>query len=196
MAGESPESHAQLLTSHQLLDEAVRTRLAVPARCGSADLLRGSMIELYRIEGPDSGEGVHPAADRLRPNISVADDPKSEVVTLRVSARGREPSEAISRRLLDPVNEFNLQKRQTQASVERKFVEARPLDARHDLEALRQEVSSSLAKAFERTRIDAVRNRPLITVVDAHAAGAFGDGLAAERIAGLLASCPACASSS
>jgi uncharacterized protein involved in exopolysaccharide biosynthesis len=89
---------------------------------------------------------VRRAVDRLRRNVSVATDPKSGLVTLRVSARGRELSETISRRLLDLVNEFNLQKRQTQAAAERKFVESRLLEARRELEAAEGDMQAFLQR--------------------------------------------------
>jgi uncharacterized protein involved in exopolysaccharide biosynthesis len=161
--GESPEFYAQLLKSRQLLDEAVHTRFVVPTRHGGADSLRGTLIELYRVESADSGERVRRAVDRLRRNISVATDPKSSIVTLRVSARNRGLSEAVSRRLLDLVNEFNLQKRQTQAAAERKFVEARLQDARGELENAEADMQSFLQRnrsyqgspqlTFEATRL-------------------------------------------
>ncbi len=133
MTAESPEFYAQLLKSRQLLDEAVQTSFTIPAGRGRTDSLRGSLIELMRIEHRDPEERLRRAVDRLRRNVSLATDPKSGIVTLRVSARGRELSEAISRRLLDLVNEFNLQKRQTQAAAERRFVESRLLEARKEL---------------------------------------------------------------
>lgn len=133
-SAESPEFYGQLLKSRQLLEAAVLTSYTVPPE-RSDDTLRGTLVELYEIEAPDSAERVRRAVDRLRRNVSVATDPKSGIVTLRVSARGRALSERISRRLLDLVNEFNLQKRQTRAAAERRFVESRLEEARRDLES-------------------------------------------------------------
>lgn len=108
-------------------------------------------------------------------------------------------SEILAGRILELVNDFNLQTRQSQAAAEREFVEGRLAVAQDSLRAaeerladflegnrqwsnspelgfqhdrlqrqvaMRQEVYTSLAEAYEQARIAEVRNTPVITVVE------------------------------
>jgi uncharacterized protein involved in exopolysaccharide biosynthesis len=105
----------------------------------------------------------------------------------------------VGQRLLAMVSEFNLSTRQSQAAAERRFAEARMLEARGELRAaenaleafldanrridnapelqMRRErlqrevvehetVYTMLSQAYERARIDEVRDTPVVTLIE------------------------------
>ncbi len=124
-----------MLKSRELITKAVQGTYAVALDDKGSDTVRGSLTDIYKIKGDRQDERLRRGVDRLRKNVAVSTDPKAGIVTVRVSARSRELSEAVNRRLLALVNEFNLQKRQTQAAAERAFIETRLADAKAQLTA-------------------------------------------------------------
>jgi uncharacterized protein involved in exopolysaccharide biosynthesis len=73
------------------------------------------------------------ALRRLRGMISTELDRPSGVVTFEVETHDPELSALISRRLLDLLNRFNLETRQSQAAAERRFTEVRLSEAKEEL---------------------------------------------------------------
>ncbi|HXG45164.1 MAG TPA: hypothetical protein VNJ71_10450 [Gemmatimonadales bacterium] len=140
------------------------------------------------------------AIEELGKRVRVSTGIKTGVVEVGVRTRDAGLSAVIAARLLEELNRFNLQTRQSRAREERRFLEGRLAEARDSLRAAedrlqaflqrnrefkgspqlgfehdrlqravteRQEVVTTLAQAFERSRIDEVRNTPVITVLQA-----------------------------
>lgn len=196
---DSPDFYADLLRSEQLLKDAAITTYHFPAHPGETDTIAGSILDLYQIEGATQDDRVRSAIDLLRDLISVRTNRLTSVVTLETRTRWLGLSRALNQRLLDLTNQFNVERRQSRAAVERKFVEGRLEDARQQLRAaeaelqqfwarnrgfessqqlrfessrlqrqvdLRQEMYATLSRSYEQSRIDEVRNTPVITVID------------------------------
>lgn len=145
---ESPDFYAQLMQSRELLEDVARTHYQVPVAAGSADSLRGTLLDLIPVQGEDSTVRVRRGLKWLRKHISVGVTLKTGVVDLRVTGPWPTLVERVNRRLLELVNRYNLTRRQTRASAERAFVEERLNDARDSLAV----VESRYLQFLERNR--------------------------------------------
>lgn len=196
--GESPDFYEALVRSEDLRRAAALAgyRFATP----DGDSMAGTLLDIWDVRGRTPEERVRAAASRLRGKVSARVDVRAGLVRLETLAEWPELAVQLNRRVLDLVNEFNLEKRQTNAAAERRFVEERLAEARRELEEAerdlerflqrnrlyrdspelvfaaerlqrivdqRQAVVTGLVEAYERARIEEVRNTPVITVVDA-----------------------------
>lgn len=150
---ESPQFYAQLLETEQILDAVARTRYAIDAGRGDETLRRqGTLMDLLEVEGDTPAIRLAEARETLRDDLlRVETEPDTGVITASVESPWPDLSAAIGRRLLELLNEFNLESRQSQASREREFVEARLEEAGEELRI----AEDSLRAFLERThRID------------------------------------------
>lgn len=122
--GEPLEFYVELLGSQQLLRKAAASTYSFRDP-GKNRTLTGTLVELFGIKSKSSDAALRSAALRLRANMSVFPNPRSGLITLRTGAPWGGLAIAVNQRLLELVNEFNLQNRQGQASLERQFVDAR-----------------------------------------------------------------------
>jgi uncharacterized protein involved in exopolysaccharide biosynthesis len=214
------EFFVELLTSQQLLRDAATSAYVFPVESETNGTRRGTLVQLYGIKRKSPELAVRAAVKRLRANVSASPNVRSKIITLRTSAPWPGLAVALNQRLLQLVNEFNLHRRQSQASEERKFVAQRLNVALGELTStendlkrfhqenrgfmgsadlrieeqrlqrrvdLRQQVYASLAEAYEKARIDEVRNTPVITIVDPPGAPARRGGLLTNALLGLFA---------
>lgn len=200
--GQSPEFYVDLLRSRTVLREAVESEYHVPTDEGRA--WTGSLIQYWE---SDDEAGAGPpwrrASEILSDAISVSVSRETGVVGLTVSSDHSVLAEQIAERLLELLNEYNLEVRQGRAQEEGRFIsgllaqaQAELLDAERALQdflgqnrdfgnspelafeyerlqrqvMMRQEVYTSLLRSQEQARIDAVRDTPVLTVID-HPAG-------------------------
>jgi len=115
----------ELLTSQQILNDAVMTHYEFPEGEAGTPVRKGNLIELYKIKARSPEAALRAATNKLKSNVSASPNVRSGLITLRTSAPWPGLAVAINRRLLDLVNEFNLQKRQSHAAAERAFVDDR-----------------------------------------------------------------------
>lgn len=146
--GESMDFYAKLVKSRELLTAAVRTTFVVARFEGSADSLRGTLVDLLGADGATEQERVSAAVADLADHVAVRADFATSIVTVTVGAPTPLLAEAVCDRILSLVDEFNLQRRQSQAAAERQFVEQRVSAARAALRA----AESRLQEFFERNR--------------------------------------------
>ena len=157
------------------------------------------LVDVYRAPGRTAALRREAAIDRLGRDVSASVAPQTGVVTLDVNAPSADLAAQIATSALRLVNEFNLQRRQTQAGAELRFAEARLVEARAELRRaearletfleqnrmptnapalrlaydqlsrevdFRQQIYTTLGQAHEQARIDAVRDTPVITVIE------------------------------
>lgn len=146
---ESPDFYRALVTSHDLLAAAAQTEFRFALVRGGTDSLFGTYLELNKIKGRTELDRVSRAARRLRRGVTAGVDRQGNLVGVRVRTRWPELSEMMAQRILELVNEFNLQKRQTQARAERQFLEERREQARIALE----QAESAQRRFLERNRV-------------------------------------------
>ena len=152
--------------------------------------------------------------------MTVSFDPRTSIVSISVKTAYPDLSRQVADSLLGAVSRFNLERRQSQASAERRFTEGRLGEVRTDLRraedelqffllrnrilgsadleaqrerltrevVLQQQVYSTLAQAYERAKLEEVRDTPVLTVVQSPEAALRPDSrrLATKGILGLL----------
>lgn len=129
-AGASPDFYVELLDSRRILGETIETRYTFPTDTGEVS---GTLVEILAIEGETEAERKEMALRRFRSMIGAELDRPSGVVTFEVETFNPQLSARIARRLLDLLNRFNLETRQSQASAERRFTEVRLAEAKGEL---------------------------------------------------------------
>ena len=189
----SPQFYAELVTSSEILRQTVVRRHPGGER-GEINL-----IEYYRVKEDTEERRIERATEELIDDLSVATDLDTGIVSFSIRTSDPYLSYGVVAHILDLVNDFDLNTRQSQAGAERLFAGERldqqmgelrqvedslqsflianrilssspSLQFEHDrlqrAVVMRQEVVTSLAEAFERARIDEVRNIPVITVIE------------------------------
>ena len=165
-SGEGVGFYQALLDSRQLLKEAALTeyRFAVDDELG--DSIIGNVLEVFEmgpVNEPVDADQLLGAVSLLRNMINVGIDGRSGMVILVTITPWPEFSELLNRRLLELTNTFNLERRQSQAAAERRFVEGRLRVRGAELKAAEDEleqfldrnrsIESSPQLQFQRARI-------------------------------------------
>lgn len=204
--GQSPQFYADLLHSRALLRQAVETEYQVPTAAGT---WRGTLVDYWDIESANGLPAWHRAIEVLGKEISPSVRRETGLIRFTVSADHPLLAEQISTKLLELLNEFNLEVRQNRAQEESRFIGGRIAEAQVGLReaeaalqefllqnrligdspelrfqrdrlerevSMRQEVYTSLLRSQEQARIDAVRDIPLLTVIDQPADAAEPEG--------------------
>lgn len=146
---ESVEFYGDLVTSEDLLKDVVLTRYRFATDDAKRDSATGDLIDLYGISRSSGNEALLKAVRRLRSHIKTDVDDESGLVNIQVSAEWPELAEQVCRRILDLVNQFDVQQRQTEAAAERRFTEKRYAQAGSELAA----TEDSLENLLEANRI-------------------------------------------
>ncbi len=128
-ATQSPEFYTDLLTSRVILGPIVDDTLVVVEEEGEPR----AVLELLEVEGANPAELREEGIQALDESIRTSVARTTGVVTVSVKTAWPSVSLAITERLVEQVNRFNLQTRQSQAAQERRFVEARLATQRQSL---------------------------------------------------------------
>ena len=163
-SGESPEFYVALLRSGEIRRSAVRsTYRLIDETDPDTTWTTGDLVELFEIRGRSEAGRLEGAVEQLGRRVSVGTSPETGMVRLSVQTKWPELSVQIAHRLLELVNDFNLQTRQSQANAEREFVTQRLAEAQeelvgaeNDLEAFLQSnrrIENSPPLGFERDRL-------------------------------------------
>lgn len=210
----SPDFYADLIRTRDLLKQA-----AVSLYRLDGDRSGRTLVDIWKVRGSAPETRVERAIERLQQSVTVSVSLKTGVVTLETRDRSRDLALQLNRRLLELLAQFDVERRQSQAAAERRFVEGRFREAQQALQRaedqlasflernrryqdspqltfqaarlqrqvdLQQQVYSSLAQAYERARIDEVRNTPVLTVVDSPDALPARRGLVRKALVGLF----------
>lgn len=143
-SGHSPQFYADLLRSREILETIVGTRFEPTG--GEAAWAAGDLLQLYEIEGDTPGLRRARGVERLRSDLSVETTPETGVVRFNVRAPWPGLARKIADRLIDLLNEFNLETRQTQAAAERRFLADRLEAAKEDLRSAEARLETFLER--------------------------------------------------
>jgi|SRR5688500_7463083 len=127
---QSPAFYVDLLTSRGILDSTVSTRYRVTTDSGVAT---ATLIELLEAKGRTPELRKHAAIRKLAGLVRASPALKTGVVSLSVRTKDPTLSKQVADRMLQLLNAFNLRRRRTQASEERRFAEERLTQARAEL---------------------------------------------------------------
>lgn len=147
-SGPSVDFYSQLLQSSGLLAEVARSTFRFPIGDVNRDTLSGTMIQLFGIRGKTPNDTLSGAIELLRNRVSVSTDFRANLVTIRVKAPWPALAQQINRRMLDLVNRFNVESRQSQAGAERRFAEERRQQAQEEL----RQAEAALERFLETNR--------------------------------------------
>lgn len=140
---QTPAFYAELIKSRQVLADAVTTTFA------PSDSTPGqTLVEIYKARGDEAALREDRAIERLNRDVDVSVGQKTAVVRVTVHAKNAVLAQRINQRLLDLLNKFNLETRQSQASAERRFTEHRLAEVKAELRA----AEDQLARFVQRNR--------------------------------------------
>lgn len=144
-SGASPQFYADLVTSRRILSSAAGTEYTLVRE---QDTIRGGLVELWEIETETEARARERVIDKLEEQLSVSTGPETGVVEVSLTTGSPMLSKQVADRLIELVNDFNLQVRQSQASAQADFVGERLEQARAELRA----AEDSLEGFLERNR--------------------------------------------
>jgi uncharacterized protein involved in exopolysaccharide biosynthesis len=154
--GQSPQFYVDLLRSRAVLREAVESEYQAPGTDGTTR--RANLIELFGIEADGNvAPAWRRAADRLRNAISTSVARETGLVQLTVSASDPALAEQIAGRLLEILETFNTEVRQSRAQEEGRFIGGRLTEAQAELRAVENALQEFLRQNRE------FRNSPELT---------------------------------
>jgi len=171
--GESPQFYADLLQSREILGATATTAFAMPGSGARPTTL----VDFYRAKGTTPALRREAAIDRLAKAVDVYVSPRTNVVTVRVTAAMPELAQQINQRLLTLLGDFNLRRRQSRASEERRFAEERLTTVKGELRVSEDRLQSflqsnrdyrnspSLVFAYERLQADVMLLRQVVTTL-------------------------------
>ena len=143
-ATQSPRFYADVVKSRALLERALQSHYLNPT--ASTDSVR--LLDILDIHGRNAADRLANGAQVLQTRITTQVDVQTGVV--RLNARFPDPvlAAAVANHLIDYLNDFNTQTRQSQARERRKFVEQRATAAEGELRTAEED----LRKFYERNR--------------------------------------------
>jgi uncharacterized protein involved in exopolysaccharide biosynthesis len=129
---QSPDFYAEVLQSHQILSQLADTILVFP---DGGTMRRGTLADFYDVDNESPAVRREDAIRKLSENLSVSTVLRTGAVRFSVQSRWPGLSLVLAERLVEAVNAFNLQSRQSQATAERRFNEDQLLSAGGELKA-------------------------------------------------------------
>jgi uncharacterized protein involved in exopolysaccharide biosynthesis len=152
----SPQFYADLLVSDPVLRSAIARRYAVPRSEAVRDY-----IEIEGFEDKSPPAAVEAALKHLRRRVAARADVRTNIVSVRVTARYPELSRDLTQALLDALDSMNISFRQEQSRELRQFFAGRVADAQRALDSAETE----LRHFIERNRVTS--NSPLLMLEQA-----------------------------
>ena len=137
--GESPDFYAALLRSQDILSEVAQSTFQQSPTSKATPL-----VDILDVKGPSYPVRLDAAVTRLRGMVVAQSITKTGVITLDVTASSPQLAHDMADSILSDLNRFNLERRQTRATAERRFVEARLAQVRFDLRASEEALASFL----------------------------------------------------
>lgn len=133
-AGQSPQFYEGLLRTTTILRRAVESEYRVPSDSGQS--WTGTLLQYWRMhEDSDPTPPWRRGVGRLRGAIATSVRRETGVVELRVSADKPLLAEQVAARLLELLNDYNLEVRQARARDETRFITERLMEAHGALRA-------------------------------------------------------------
>lgn len=145
--GQTPEFYADLIRSREILSEIVLDTFEVDDTLGMfrRGIVRTTLPRLLDISGASEEAEKYAAAAWLSKHaVSASVDYETGLVRFSVTTAWPGLSEQIGSKILAHVQRFNLERRQSQAAAERRFIEGRVAEAQDDLRQSEQALQTFL----------------------------------------------------
>ncbi len=137
--------YVNLFRSRTLLQLIVLDSITITEEGGK----RKAILDVLEARGSTGALRLNDGVNKLLDLVSAVEDKPIGSVRLTVTSRQASVSHGVALRLIEAVNRFNLETRKSQAAAERRFVEARALEAETALRDAEEKLSASM----ERNRI-------------------------------------------
>lgn len=137
----NPTFYLDLLTSRVLLARVAQTTFKAPSDSG---MVEGNLIRIYGVRRGTPAEQLDRAVEILRKSVAGSLQKNTGAIQLAAKAGSPELAKQLADRLIEQINAFNLEVRQSQASVERQYTEKRLVDAKAELRAKEDELQAFL----------------------------------------------------
>jgi uncharacterized protein involved in exopolysaccharide biosynthesis len=154
----SPQFYIDLLRSRSVLGPVVESPLQF--RTDSGPTVR-TLIDVYGLRRAPPASARRSATGRLAGQIKASVSPKTGVITLNVTAPYPSLAEAVGTKLLEELGRFNREIRQSQASIERRFIELQLVEASAELRSAENRLLAFLQenRSFGAPRLAVDRDR-------------------------------------
>lgn len=144
---QSPRFYGDVVRSRELLERTLLSRYPDP-RAGAGDPDSATLLRILRVDGANPADSLAHGVKRLDDLITVRVDGPTSIVRVTVDARYATLAAGVANRLVAYLNEFNTQKRQSQARERRRFSEERVVAADSELRRAEEAVKTF----YERNR--------------------------------------------
>lgn len=126
----SPDFFVKLAGSAEVLRSALLMEFIDPSE---QDGTRRPLLEILKVEGKSPEERLQRGVILLRHRITVTTDKPTGIVTLQVDMRSPQLAASVANHLVQLLNQFNLERRQSQSREQRRFTGERLAEAERDL---------------------------------------------------------------
>ena len=142
-ATQTPAFYVDLLRSREILGGAVTQRYATAFLPSGKTL---DLVEAFEIRADTPEIARARAMEKLSDKMTVIASPRTGVISLAVTLHDPVLAQAVTQRLVEEVNTFNLESRKSQAGAERRFVEKRLDELRDTLRAAEDRLQTFLQR--------------------------------------------------
>lgn len=132
-ASVSPDFFAQLLHSREVLRAVLLTEFPNPHTGGAGS--KQSLLDLLEIHGRSPEERLQKGSRLLTKLTEANVDKPTGIVTLNVKMHWPDLASAVANRMIELLNRFNLERRQSQSHEQRRFTQTRLHEADQELRA-------------------------------------------------------------
>ncbi len=139
----SPDFIADVLRSREVLTATLASEFPDPA-----SKTRRPLLDILRIEGKSESARISEGVRRLEKLVKTQVDHSTGIVTLMVKARDPQLAAAITNRMRDILNSFNLERRQSQSREQARFTRERLAQAEAEL----RQAESAQLRFLQRNR--------------------------------------------
>ena len=140
----SPDFFANILTSRTLRDQILQTKFPDPTTETPGD--SASLLDILEIEKDTETERLEFGREILQGAVSVGVSPLTGIVSISVETEYRPLSAQVANLLVDLLDEFNSETRQSNAQSRRRFVEERVADTERELGAAEENLQGFLER--------------------------------------------------
>lgn len=137
--------YAELVRSRGLRKAVAETEYRLGGS-GEEPPREADLVTLLDTRGDSPEERLNRTVADLEERISVSTSPEANIVRVQTIAPSPELAVQMNRRVLDLINEFNLERKQEQAAAEQRFVEVRLDSAKKELREAEREYSAFLTQ--------------------------------------------------
>ena len=123
-AGESPQFYAELLTTREILEPVIRKEYTVYTRnrwSNDSTLMTGDLLAFLRIPPGVAAKRLEDALEKMSQRVRAAPNPQTGVVSFSATMPSAALAKEVVDGMLEELNRFNLESRQSQAAAEREF---------------------------------------------------------------------------